>query len=549
MSCNNEFTLLGQHTCSSTSKKPIFDSREPIDGEYGVLETEKNEMFNLTSDSGMVIACSWHPTRPILATASTNGTVRLWDLSPESRGISKKHINAGVIAQGEKELQRQTQAILDASITLDPTATDGVASTSSQPNKKRKLDGNKTALSTNVAMVSMCWNTKGNKLAVGNFEGKIFVYNTPNNNTQPHLSHTIHTHQHKAPITVVRFSRGKGDLLLSCGADGSVCVWDMNGKIKQEITMPQNFLEVAFDADWRDGQVFAVCGVDTLDETDQEEKDETAVDATAVTTKPTSIWLCHVNYPQPVLRLARAHRGDINTLRWCPQGLVLASGAEDGIVKLWRPVLPTTEALDEAVSRSDEKTDERTQVDDLVEVSSLPVVSRPRTHGRHLLHSLIGHERGVTCVRFNDIGVTNPVNAPTPDQVTISNGTLVNKLPSPPSGLYVASGSLDTTARVWDVAAGQCRAVLSRHVHPVTGLSWSGATEVTTSGPNASTKFTPGTLLATHSAERVHIWNILEATIIKTLRVDAPVSEVSWAGNQLAIGVTDGSVCIMDAKL
>jgi hypothetical protein len=356
-------------------------------------------------------------------------------------------------------------------------------------------------------------------------------------------------------------------LLLAAGVDGALSVWEVTGKPKLELSSKDTGMSAVLDADWRDGCVFAVAGIDApradgeTDADDDADKDkekdkdkkgrkekkveEDPVDPTSVTKTFTSLWLYHASYSTPVLRIARAHQGDINTLRWCPQGYVLASGGEDGAVRLWRPILPLTSSLDAAVARMQQTSPPvPTDIDDLVEVPHLPIVVRPRAHGRHLWHTLLGHERGVTCVRFNDIGPSTLATAPTPSQMTVVNGSVTSTLPAAASGLLVASASLDTTARVWDVNAGACRAVLSRHVHPLTGLAWSGAEE------NAETnKVAPGHLLATYAHERVHVWDVAEAALVKTMRITAPGLDASWAGTQLAVGVADGAVIVMDAPL
>ena len=101
----------------------------------------------------------------------------------------------------------------------------------------------------------------------------------------------------------------------------------------------------------------------------------------------------------------------------------------------------------------------------------------------------------------------------------------------PPGGrLLLASGSHDKTARIWDVATGECRRVLEGHTNYVYGVALA---------PDASR-------LATASWDKTaRIWSVSDGRCLQTLQGHAKeVSCVAWSpdGNLLATGGWDRSI-------
>jgi len=101
----------------------------------------------------------------------------------------------------------------------------------------------------------------------------------------------------------------------------------------------------------------------------------------------------------------------------------------------------------------------------------------------------------------------------------------------PPGGrLLLASGSYDNTARIWDVAAGECQRVLEGHTDRVNGVAFA---------PDASR-------LATASYDKTaRIWSVAEGKCLQTLQGHTKeVRSVAWShdGKLLATGGYDRSI-------
>jgi len=130
-----------------------------------------------------------------------------------------------------------------------------------------------------------------------------------------------------------------------------------------------------------------------------------------------------------------------------------------------------------------------------------------------LHHDLQGHERAVNVVRWSPTGP----------------GTEQANLP-----LLLASASLDTTVRVWEPESGQCVYTLSKHIHPVTAIAFNPT----------------GELLASAAHDRVYIWLVKDALLIKTFKSEAGITDLSWTANgqQIAVSYSDGSICVIDIR-
>jgi WD40 repeat protein len=92
----------------------------------------------------------------------------------------------------------------------------------------------------------------------------------------------------------------------------------------------------------------------------------------------------------------------------------------------------------------------------------------------------------------------------------------VQAVAADPVGRWLATGSDDGTARIWDVATGECQHVLADHAHPVTALAAS---------PD-------GTWLATAGHDdTLRVWDAASGSAVAALRVGGRLSCLIWLGN------------------
>jgi WD40 repeat protein len=186
-------------------------------------------------------------------------------------------------------------------------------------------------------------------------------------------------------------------------------------------------------------------------------------------------------------RLLQGHEGEVNSVSWDPTGTLLLSSSDDCTVKIW------------SASSGD------------------------------ILHDLIDHEKEVLTARWSGTGPC----------------TEHHKFP-----LFIATGSTDTTVKLFDPNSGHCLHTLTQHTHPVSQLAFAPKQQ----------------LLATASHERVFIWSLSTGTLLKTFKNlgdpliqtpnHIPLGQVGGLndlafdskGEQLAVSYADGMTYVIDLQ-
>lgn len=249
-----------------------------------------------------------------------------------------------------------------------------------------------------------------------------------------------------------------------------------------------------------------------------------------------------------LVRTLAGHTDAVWSVALSQDGQLLASGSQDGTIKVWNPttgeLFGTIQAEAGPVLSVNITADRRTLVagsgDGTIKVWDL-------TNGE-LRYTLTGHRSSVWSVALSDDGKTlvsgsddnniNVWNLETGELVRTLTGhsRTVYSVALSPYGKTIMSASADRTIRVWDIETGQLLRTLEGHGSTVRSLAMS---------PDGQT-------LASGSWDRtIKIWNIQSGELLKTFEGhrDRVVSVAFSAdGATLASASIDGTVKVWDAQ-
>jgi WD40 repeat protein len=446
-----------------------------------------------------VRSLAWSPDGQLLASASDDGSVQLWEAATGEtvRVLAGAGGSVWSVSWSSKG-SLLASGSSDGSVRLWNTETGEVVRVLSEEGGRVR---------------SVSWSPNGCLLASGSFDGAVRLWNTESGEAGRGLA------RDGGSILSVSWSPD-GRLLAASSEDGSVSLWQVEtGQVQTLAAEGGRISSISWSPD---GSLLATGSEDGAVRLRRPETGET-------------------------VRLLTADGGRILSISWSPEGSVLASGSFDGLVRLWQigatgesvRILPGSAGSVWAVAWSPDgrllasgnstssvrlwqAADETTRVlagngGSIWSISWSP-------NGKRLA---VGSEDG--SVRLWQAETGEAV------QVLAGDGGSVWVVTWSPDGCLLASGSFDGMVRLWRAETGETVGVLAGDGGSVLSVSWS---------PN-------GRLLASGSFDgSVRLWQTDTGEVARTFAGrGGRVLSVSWSpdGDLLATGSEDGSVRLWQA--
>lgn len=494
----------------------------------------------LRGHTDQVRAVAFHPEGGQIATASLDGTARIWDVATGDstrvlrghdgpvRGVAYDATGRRLVTASSDRTARiwdavtgQTVAVLRGHVdqvraaAFDPTGS--FVATASADGTARVWDASTasslvrlTGHSDEVRHVT--FDPEGRRVATASSDGTARVWNARTGDVLAVLR------KHRGHVRAVRFDP-LGVRLATAGADGMIRVWSPHtgDELAQHGTLLAHLRDVAFD---RDGvRIAGACADGT-----------------------TRVW--HAASGMPLATLV-GHTDQVRGVAFDPTGQFIATGSSDGTARIWDP--SASDALPPSAAHRD-------QVRGLafdpagrrLATASLDGTARvwDLGNGHNAVCTFYGHQDQVRSTAFCPTGrrvatasadrtvrVWDPL---TGDELAVLVGHTdhVRAVTFDRSGHLLASASADGTVRIWDSETASTLAVLTGHTDHVRGVAFDPA----------------GVHLATASSDgTVRVWDRRDGATLATLvgHTDA-VRDVAFdpTGNRLATASADGTARI-----
>jgi WD40 repeat protein len=471
-----------------------------------------------------VRSVSWSPDNRCLASASWDGTVRVWDAASGAELLCLRGHEHGVARVAwSPDGQRLASASWDGTVRVWDAAggaevlclrghTHRVASVAFAPDGRRIASGSvdQTVRVWDAAggaellclrghdgpVPSVAFAPDGCRLASGSHDQTVRVWDAASG--EPRLC----LRGHKNWVTSIAFS-GDGRQIASGSWDDTVRVWDaVAGEVLLCLQGHEHVVaSVAFSADGRR----IVSG---------------SADRTV------RVWDAVAG---EALLCLQGHEGIVSSVSFSSDGRQIASGSDDGTVRIWDATskAPLVSLLLLAFTDGTESVNEAT--------SKAPLVS------------LLGHESTVTSVSFSGDG-RQIVSGSAEGTVRIWDAATgapllyfqghekkVTSVAFSADRRLILSGSVNGTVRVWDAGSGAPLLSLLGHEHRVTSVAFSA----------------DGRLIVSGAWDRtVRVWDAVRGAELLCLHGhQSMVTSVCFSGDRrrIASGSDDGMVRVWDA--
>jgi WD40 repeat protein/serine/threonine protein kinase len=420
------------------------------------------ELRTLRGHGGAVKCVSFAPDGVRLASGNDDQTVTLWDVRTGKTVLSLQG-NAGVVASVAFDATGATLAAAG----FDPAAKlQGVQLWDTRTGKLiDTLHGHESGI-TSVAFAA-----DGRTLASGSWDQTVKLWDVQTRREIDTLR------GHTGAVTSIAFAPD-GRFVASASLDGTIRLWDMWTRTELRVLRgdTQEFSSVAFSGD---GQMLASAGLDH------------------------AVRLWDVLTGQE-LRTLRGHTNRVSSVALAPDGQSLATASEDRTVKLWH-----------ARAGNDLRT--------------------LRGHTHHVASVTFAAHHPLLASASLDRTVKIWHAATGQELHTLRGHTeQVRSVAIAPDGRTIASASRDQTVKLWDAHTGRLLHTLDKHAGEVTCVAYTA----------------DGRLLASASADRtVKLWDPRTGAEVNTLHGHAASVEfVAIANGLLASASADRTVKLWDVR-